>query len=72
MNNARLAAIYYSTHGTNRVTAQTATEAARGTAAEARLLRVRETASPEVVKSQDAWATPPTRPRTPRSQAAMT
>lgn len=56
MSNVRLAVIYYSTYGTNHAMAETAADAAREVGAEVRLLRVRETAPPEVVKSQEAWS----------------
>jgi NAD(P)H dehydrogenase (quinone) len=56
MSNVRLAVIYYSTYGTNHAMAETAAEAARQAGAEVRLLRVRETASSDVVNSQEAWA----------------
>lgn len=57
MSNVRLAVVYYSTYGTNHAMAETAAEAAREAGAEVRLLRVRETAPPDVVKSQEAWST---------------
>lgn len=56
MGDVRLAVIYYSTYGTNHAMAETAAEAACEAGAEVRLLRVRETAPPEVVKSQEAWS----------------
>lgn len=56
MSNVRLAIVYYSTYGTNQQMAETAAEAAREVGAEVRLRRVRETAPPEVVRTQEAWA----------------
>lgn len=56
MSNVRLAMIYYSTYGTNHAMAKTAAEAAGEAGAEVRLLKVQETAPPEVVKGQEAWA----------------
>lgn len=56
MSNVRLAIVYYSTYGTNHAMAETAAEAAREVKADVRLLRVRETAPPEVVKAQKAWS----------------
>src|SRR3954452_7352600 len=55
MANVRLAVIFYSTYGTNHQMAEMAAEAARATGAEVRLLKVKETAPPEVVQGQDAW-----------------
>lgn len=51
----RLAIIFYSTYGTNHQLAEIAAEAARGTGAEVRLLRVAETAPRDVVEGQEAW-----------------
>ena len=51
----RLAIVYYSTYGTNHQMAEVAAEAARGTGAEVRLRKVRETAPEGVVAGQDAW-----------------
>ncbi len=51
----KLAIIYYSTYGTNHRMAEIAAEAAREIGAQVKLLRVRETAPPEVVNTQDAW-----------------
>ncbi len=56
MADVKLAIIYYSSFGTNHQMAGTAAEAARKAGAEVRLLKVRETAPEEVVKSQEAWA----------------
>lgn len=56
MGSVRLAIVYYSTYGTNHAMAEVAAEAARAAGAEVRLLKVRETAPPEVVKGQEAWA----------------
>jgi NAD(P)H dehydrogenase (quinone) len=55
MANVRVAVIFYSTYGTNHQMAEIAAEAARATGAEVRLLKVKETAPPEVVQGQDAW-----------------
>lgn len=55
MSTVRLAVIYYSTYGTNHAMAETAVETAKTAGAEVRLRKVRETASPEVVKSVEAW-----------------
>ncbi len=52
----KLAVIYYSTYGTNHQMAEVAAEAAEKAGAEVRLRRVRETAPPEVVRAQEAWA----------------
>ncbi|WP_027481601.1 NAD(P)H:quinone oxidoreductase [Deinococcus pimensis] len=52
----KLAIVYYSTYGTNYQMAQTAAEAAREAGAEVRVLKVRETAPPEVVQGQGPWA----------------
>ncbi|MFD1911389.1 NAD(P)H:quinone oxidoreductase [Halodurantibacterium flavum] len=51
----KLAIVFYSTYGTNHQMAQIAAEAAKAAGAEVRLLRVAETAPPEVVEGQDAW-----------------
>ncbi|PVH30787.1 NAD(P)H-dependent oxidoreductase [Pararhodobacter oceanensis] len=51
----KLAVIFYSTYGTNHEIAEIAAEAARGTGAEVRLLRVAETAPQAVVDGQEAW-----------------
>lgn len=56
MAKVKLAIVYYSTYGTNHKMAEVAAEAAREAGAEVRLLKVRETAPEEVVKSQEAWA----------------
>jgi len=56
MAQVKLAIVYYSTYGTNHQMAEVAAEAAREAGAEVRLLKVRETAPPEVVESQEAWA----------------
>jgi NAD(P)H dehydrogenase (quinone) len=56
MADVRLAIVYYSTYGTNYAMAQAAAEAARAAGAEVRLLKVRETAPPEVVEAQEAWS----------------
>lgn len=56
MSKVRLAVIYYSTYGTNHAMATTAAEAAREAGAEVRLRKARETAPPQVVKSQEKWA----------------
>jgi NAD(P)H dehydrogenase (quinone) len=56
MPDVRLAIVYYSTYGTNHAMASEAAEAARAAGAEVRLLKVRETAPPEVVAAQDAWS----------------
>lgn len=56
MSDVRLAVIYYSTYGTNHAMAEAAAAAAKEAGAEVRLRRVRETAPPEVVKSQKAWS----------------
>ncbi|HEX4682119.1 MAG TPA: NAD(P)H:quinone oxidoreductase [Gemmatimonadaceae bacterium] len=55
MPTVRLAVIFYSTYGTNHQMAEIAADAARTAGAEVRLLKVKETAPPEVVKGQDAW-----------------
>lgn len=55
MSKVRLAVIYYSTYGHNHVMAETAADAAREAGAEVRLLKVRETAPQEVIKTQAAW-----------------
>jgi NAD(P)H dehydrogenase (quinone) len=55
MKNVRLAIIYYSTYGTNHQMAEVAAEAARGTGAEVRLRKVRETVPEGIVAGQDAW-----------------
>jgi NAD(P)H dehydrogenase (quinone) len=55
MSNVRLAVIFYSTYGTNHQMAEIAAEAAREAGAEVRLLRVAETAPPEVVEAQEGW-----------------
>ncbi|HEX8386458.1 MAG TPA: NAD(P)H:quinone oxidoreductase [Rubricoccaceae bacterium] len=55
MADVRLAIVYYSTYGTNHRMAEVAAEAAREAGAEVRLLKVRETAPPEVVAAQEAW-----------------
>lgn len=51
-----IAIVYYSTYGHNHQMAEVAAEAAREAGAEVRLRRVRETAPPEVVQAQEAWA----------------
>lgn len=56
MSKVKLTIVYYSTYGTNHQMAETAAEAARQAGAEVRLRKVRETAPPEVVKAQEAWA----------------
>ncbi|AFZ68548.1 NAD(P)H:quinone oxidoreductase type IV [Deinococcus peraridilitoris] len=56
MPQPKLAIIYYSTYGTNYTMAQTAAEAARAAGAEVKVLKVRETAPPEVVQGQGPWA----------------
>lgn len=56
MSTVRLAIVYYSTYGTNHAMAEVAAEAARAAGAEVRLLKVRETAPPEVVAAQEAWS----------------
>lgn len=56
MNKVRLAVIYYSTYGTNHAMAEEASQAGRDAGAEVRLLRVRETVSPDIVAGQPAWA----------------
>ena len=56
MPDVKIAVVYYSTYGTNHRMAEIAAEAARDAGAEVRLLKARETAPPEVVKSQEAWA----------------
>ena len=56
MSTVRLAVVYYSTYGTNHAMAEVAAEAARAAGAEVRLLKVRETAPPEVVAAQEAWS----------------
>lgn len=56
MAKVKIAVVYYSTYGTNHRMAEVAAEAARAAGAEVRLLKVRETAPPEVVKAQDAWS----------------
>lgn len=53
----KLAIIFYSTYGTNHQMASIAAEAAKGTNAEVRLLKVSETAPQEVVAGQAAWKT---------------
>lgn len=55
MSKVRLAVIYYSSYGTNHTMAEAAAAAAQEAGAEVRLLKVRETAPPEVVKSVAAW-----------------
>ncbi|HET9455617.1 MAG TPA: hypothetical protein VFO66_15135 [Gemmatimonadaceae bacterium] len=50
--NVRLAIVYYSTYGTNHHMAEVAAEAAKATAAEVRLRRLRETAPEGVVAGQ--------------------
>lgn len=56
MPDVRLAIVYYSTYGTNHAMAEVAADAARAAGAEVRLLKVRETAPPDVVAAQDAWS----------------
>lgn len=56
MSKVKLAVIYYSTYGTNHDMAREAEKAARAAGADVRVLRVRETAPEEVVRSQEAWA----------------
>ena len=56
MPDVKLAVVYYSTYGTNHQMAEAAAEAARQAGAEVRLLKVRETAPPAVVKAQEAWS----------------
>ena len=56
MSTVRLAIVYYSTYGTNHAMAEAAAEAAREAGAEVRLLKVRETAPPDVVAAQEAWS----------------
>lgn len=56
MSDVQLAVIYYSTYGTNHAMAEAAAAAAREAGAEVRLLKVRETAPPEVVKATEAWS----------------
>jgi NAD(P)H dehydrogenase (quinone) len=56
MSRVKVAVVYYSTYGTNHMMAQAAAEAAREAGAEVRLLKVRETAPPEVVQAQEAWS----------------
>lgn len=51
----KLAIVFYSTYGTNHKMASIAAEAAKGTRAEVRLLKVPETAPKEVVAGQEAW-----------------
>ncbi len=51
----KLAIIYYSSYGTNHAMAEIAAEAARAAGAEARLLKVPETAPAEVVAGVEAW-----------------
>lgn len=53
----KIAVIFYSTYGTNYAMAHEAAEAAKAAGAEVRLRRIRETAPPEVVASQEAWKT---------------
>ena len=55
LSNVRLAAIYYSSYGTNHRMAEIAAETARAAGAEVRLRRVRETAPASVIAAQDAW-----------------
>ncbi len=52
----KIAIVFYSTYGTNHAMAEAAAEAARAAGAEVRLRRVAETAPPEVVAGQEAWA----------------
>ena len=52
----RLAIVYYSTYGTNHRMAEVAAEAGRAAGAEVQLLKVRETAPPEVIAAQEAWS----------------
>ena len=56
MPDVKISIVYYSTYGTNHRMAEIAAEAAREAGAEVRLLKVRETAPPEVVEAQEAWA----------------
>jgi len=56
MSNVRVAVVYYSTYGTNHQMAEIAAQSARDAGAEVRLLKVRETAPPEVVAAQEAWS----------------
>jgi NAD(P)H dehydrogenase (quinone) len=51
----KLAILFYSTYGTNQTMAEIAAEAARAAGAEARVLRIAETAPAEAVNSQDGW-----------------
>lgn len=55
MSKVNVAVIYYSMTGTNYRLAQAAVEGAKEFGAEARLLRVPETAPPEAIASNPAW-----------------
>jgi len=56
MENVKLAVIYYSSTGTNYQLAQWAAQAAEKAGAEARVLKIEETASNAAVQSNPAWA----------------
>lgn len=55
MATPKIAVIFYSTYGTNYGIAAAAAKAAEEAGAEVRVLRIAETAPPEVVEGQDAW-----------------
>lgn len=55
MAGVKLALVYYSTYGTNHRMAEIAADAAKQAGAEVRLLKVKETAPPEVVQGQAPW-----------------
>lgn len=56
MENLKLAVIYYSSTGTNYQLAQWAAEAAEKVGAEARVLKIAETAPEAAIQSNPAWA----------------
>ncbi|WP_207533564.1 NAD(P)H:quinone oxidoreductase type IV [Desertivirga arenae] len=56
MENVKLAVIYYSSTGTNYQLAQWAAEAAKRAGAEARILKIAETAPDAAIQSNPAWA----------------
>lgn len=55
MRKPKVAVVFYTTYGLNQQMAEVAVEGAQEGASEVRLLRVRETAPPEVVEQQAPW-----------------
>ncbi|GAX91626.1 NAD(P)H:quinone oxidoreductase [Effusibacillus lacus] len=55
MSNVKLAILYYSSTGTNYKLAQTAAEAAKGTGAEVKVLRIQELAPESAIAANPAW-----------------